>query len=135
MDWLQCNAGQVGEQQTPGQPACCVLQQADSRPNLWQLEGKHALTPGWLAGVAAPCCCSVLGRVHAAYAVVKDRAERAEVRLEMAESQLEQERGSAEAYKVYACTHTQHTSPACHFIWMDALRLPCCRLLRTEHAC
>ncbi|KAL4448019.1 hypothetical protein ABPG75_005238 [Micractinium tetrahymenae] len=42
---------------------------------------------------------SVLGRVHAAYAVLKDRAERAEVRLELAEGQLEQERFSAEAYK------------------------------------
>lgn len=43
---------------------------------------------------------SVLSRVHAAYAVVKDRAERAEVRLEMAELQLEQERAAADAYKV-----------------------------------
>ena len=43
---------------------------------------------------------SVLSRVHAAYAVVKDRAERAEVRLEMAESALEQERCSGDAYKV-----------------------------------
>ncbi|KAI3438406.1 hypothetical protein D9Q98_000838 [Chlorella vulgaris] len=42
---------------------------------------------------------SVLGRVHAAYAVVNDRAERAEARLEMAEAQLEQERGAAEEYK------------------------------------
>ncbi|KAL4444954.1 hypothetical protein ABPG77_004004 [Micractinium sp. CCAP 211/92] len=42
---------------------------------------------------------SVLGRVHAAYAVVKDRAERAEARLELAEGRLEQERASAEAYK------------------------------------
>jgi len=45
-------------------------------------------------------CCSVLSRMHAAYAVVKERGERAEVRLQMAEAQLEQERAGADAYKV-----------------------------------
>lgn len=44
--------------------------------------------------------CSVLSRVHAAYAVVKERAERAEARLEVAEAQMAQERAAAEAYKV-----------------------------------
>lgn len=48
-----------------------------------------------------PCRpCSVLTRVHAAYAAAKERAERAEAALELSEAALEQERAGAEAYKV-----------------------------------
>lgn len=44
--------------------------------------------------------CSVLTRVHAAYAATKERAERAEAALEMSEATLAQERDSAAVYKV-----------------------------------
>ena len=42
----------------------------------------------------------MLSRVHSAYAAVRERAERAEVRLEMTEAQREQEAASSHAYKV-----------------------------------
>lgn len=42
---------------------------------------------------------SVLSRVHAAYCGVRDRAERAEARLELAEGALAQEQAAAEAYR------------------------------------
>lgn len=44
--------------------------------------------------------CSVLTRVHAAYAATKERAERAEAALDMSQATLAQERDSAAAYKV-----------------------------------
>ncbi|KAI7835772.1 hypothetical protein COHA_010350 [Chlorella ohadii] len=45
---------------------------------------------------------SVLSRVHAAYVAAKERAERAEAALEVAEAALAQERDGAEAYKAEA---------------------------------
>ena len=80
------------------QRATCLAAAASS--------GCMRCTSGWFTTTRHPLrarplpACSVLSRVHQQYQAMKDRAERAEVKLEMAEAEVKQERESGEAYKV-----------------------------------
>ena len=74
------------------------------------------------AGTCVRSVCSVLSRVHQQYQVVKEAAERGEVKLEMVEQEMQQERESSERYKVRrACFRFWDTLRACVRVWVGSV--------------